>query len=333
MIEIDGSFGEGGGEVVRTAVALSSITGDPVRIKKIRANRDKPGLAAQHMKSVQAVQMMTDASVEGLKLGSTDIFFPPKEIKGGRFNIDVGTAGSITLILQSLIPVAISADRPVEVYITGGTDVLWSPSIDFLRYVTIPVLRSFGIEIEINLIRRGYYPKGRGLVKAVICPSELKGIRIESDETAIRGISHSSGLPKHVAQRQLTAAKTSLIEAGLNAEIKLQQSECESTGSGITLWSDHKGGSALGKRGKPAEKVGFEVAGILISELGSDSSVDRFLSDQLISYMAIASGRSEFSVNRLSRHTRTNMWVTRQFLEVEFEVEEGETTRVSTQKL
>ncbi|MDY6865199.1 MAG: RNA 3'-terminal phosphate cyclase [Halobacteriota archaeon] len=333
MIEIDGSYGEGGGGVVRTAVSLSAITQDPVRIVNIRANREKTGLAAQHMKAVQAVQMMTDASVEGLKMGSKEIVFSPKEIRGGRFNIDVGTAGSITLVLQSIIPVAIFSGAPVEVFITGGTDVLWSPSIDFFRYITVPALRSFGVKIEIDLIRRGYYPKGMGLVKATIYPSKLKGRIIESRDGQIRGISHSSGLPSHVAKRQLIAAKTTLIEAGLNAEIKLEQSVYESTGSGITLWWDHKGGSALGKRGKAAEEVGIEAAESLISEMRSDSSVDRFLSDQLILYMALAKGGSEFSVKRFTGHTKTNIWVTRQFLDVEFEGKEGVTTIISTKNL
>ncbi|MDY6958276.1 MAG: RNA 3'-terminal phosphate cyclase [Halobacteriota archaeon] len=333
MIDIDGSYGEGGGGIVRTAVSLSGITGNPVRIVNIRGNREKTGLAAQHFKAVQAVQTMTDASVEGLKIGSKELVFFPEKIRGGRFKIDVGTAGSTTLVLQSIIPVAIFAGAPVEVFITGGTDVLWSPSIDFFRYITVPALRSFGVKIEINLIRRGYYPKGRGLVKATIYPSRLKGRRIERSGNKIRGISHSSGLPTHVAKRQLTAAKTRLIEAGLNAEIKLEQSVSESIGSGITLWSDHKGGSALGKRGKPADKVGIEAAEILLSEIRSNSSVDRFLSDQLIPYIALAGGRSEFCVNRLTGHAKTNIWVTRQFLDVEFDIEEGETTRISTKNL
>ncbi|MDY6932091.1 MAG: RNA 3'-terminal phosphate cyclase, partial [Halobacteriota archaeon] len=231
------------------------------------------------------------------------------------------------------IPVAIFSSTPVEVYITGGTDVLWSPSIDFFRYITVPALRSFGVKIEIDLIRRGYYPKGKGLVRATIYPSELRGKIIESNSGLIRGISHSSGLPTHVAKRQLTAAKKTLLKEDLNAEIKLEQSANELTGSGITLWCDHKGGSALGKRGKAAEKVGTEAAEIIISEMRFGSSVDRFLSDQLIPYMALAKGRSEFSVNRFTSHTKTNIWVTRQFLDVEFEIEEGVTTTISTNNL
>lgn len=335
MIRIDGSYGEGGGQIIRTAVALSAVTGTEVTISNIRSNRPKPGLKAQHMSAIRTAADMTGARISGLKFGSTELTFSPGDISGGHYNIDIGTAGSITLLLQCLIPVASAAQEPVSLDITGGTDVAWSPPIDYMAHVLLPVLASMGLKCNIRLQRRGYYPRGGGRVTAVIHPSALRALELdketdtkkedemekEKEPCTVSGISHSSNLPPHVMQRQADAATAALEKAGYSSSIDTWAANSPSTGSGITLWCGHAGGSALGKRGLPAEKVGKAAAGEIITELGSWAAVDVHLADQLIPYMGLA-GVGSFTVREVSGHTRTNIWVVEQFLGVEFRIEE-----------
>ncbi len=341
MIRIDGSYGEGGGQIIRTAVALSAVTGSEVTISNIRSNRPKPGLKAQHMSAIRTAADMTCARISGLKSGSTELTFSPGDISGGHYNIDIGTAGSITLLLQCLIPVASAAQESVSLDITGGTDVAWSPPIDYMAHVLLPVLASMGLKCNIRLQRRGYYPRGGGRVTAIIHPSALRAVELdkeketdtkkedemekergkEKEPCTVSGISHSSNLPPHVMQRQADAATAALEKAGYSSSIDTWAANSTSTGSGITLWCGYTGGSALGKRGLPAEKVGRMAAREIIAELGSWAAVDVHLADQLIPYMGLAGGGS-FTVREVSGHTRTNIWVVEQFLGVEFRIEE-----------
>ncbi|MBC2762112.1 MAG: RNA 3'-terminal phosphate cyclase, partial [ANME-2 cluster archaeon] len=173
MINIDGSYGEGGGQIIRTAVALSAVTGTDVTISNIRSNRPKSGLKAQHMSAIRTAADMTGARISGLKSGSTELTFSPGVstsggIPGGYYKIDIGTAGSITLLLQCLMPIALAAQEPVSLDITGGTDVAWSPPIDYMAHVLLPVLETMGLKCNIKLQRRGYYPRGGGRVAAII---------------------------------------------------------------------------------------------------------------------------------------------------------------------
>ena len=356
MIHIDGSYGEGGGQIIRTAVALSAVTGNEVIISNIRRNRPKPGLKAQHMSAIRTAADMTGARISGLKSGSTELTFSPGGstsggIPGGYYKIDIGTAGSITLLLQCLMPVASTAQEPVSLDITGGTDVAWSPPIDYMAHVLLPVLAAMGLECSIELYKRGYYPRGGGRVTTIIHPSALRSVELgkgkemdtnneigkenknekekeigsemgkKKEPCTVSGISHSSNLPPHVARRQADAAAAALEKAGYSSSIDTRLSNFPSTGSGITLWCGYTGGSALGKRGLPAEKVGKAAAREIITELGSGAVVDVHLADQLIPYIGLAGGGS-FTVREVSGHTRTNIWVVEQFLGVEFRIEE-----------
>ena len=351
MIRIDGSYGEGGGQIIRTAVALSAVTGTEVTISNIRSNRPKPGLKAQHMSAIRTAADMTGARISGLKSGSTELTFSPGDISGGHYNIDIGTAGSITLLLQCLMPVASAAQESVSLDITGGTDVAWSPPIDYMAHVLLPVLASMGLKCNIRLQRRGYYPRGAGRVTANIHPSALRAVELDKEKETdtkkedemekergkgkeiekekekemetctVSGISHSSNLPPHVIQRQADAATAALEKAGYSSSIDTWAANSPSTGSGITLWCGHAGGSALGKQGLPAEKVGKAAAREIIAELDSWAVVDVHLADQLIPYMGLA-GDGSFTVQEVSGHTRTNIWVVEQFLGVEFRIEE-----------
>jgi len=360
MVKIDGTYGEGGGQIIRTAIALAAITGEEVEIENIRANRPNPGLSAQHLHAVKAVEKLSGGRTEGLELRSTRLKFSPGALNGFEGEIDIGTAGSITLLLQCLIPVAVFADSETKVRIRGGTDVKWSPPMDFYTELFLKAIREMGCDVHLDLKRRGYYPKGNGLVEVKITPSHcgalphhglrpyprkprrglpaspvrayVKGIVLlaaESERTGgregvVKGISHSCGLPVHVAERQAKAAESVLNAAGYDSELKTEIDEKNgkrTTGCGITLCKGYKSGSALGERGKRAERVGEEAAGNIIKELESASTVDVYLADQLIPYIALANGKSEIRVREVTKHLETNMYVTKKFLDVEFEVE------------
>ncbi len=321
-MKLDGSFGEGGGQILRTAVALSAVTGTPVEIENIRKGRPKPGLSAQHVKAVEGLARICEGQVTGCQLKSTRLCFTPGKIRGGNFEIDIGTAGSISLFLQCLMPALMHAPGTVRIKITGGTDVQWSPSIDYMRFVTLEALRKMGYECDIRLITRGYYPRGGGCVEAIINPSSLNHIDFDENKCShVDGISHSSGLPAHVAQRQASSAAKRLCELGYESRILTEVNEHPSTGSGITLWCGAVGGIALGRPGLRAEKVGEIAADAIIDELRSGAGVDEFLADQLIPYMALAGGGS-FTTRKITLHTKTNIWLTEQFLPVKFKIEE-----------
>jgi RNA 3'-terminal phosphate cyclase (ATP) len=346
MIEIDGTFGEGGGQIIRTAIALAAVTGTEVEIKNIRANRPNPGLAAQHLHAVKAVEKLSGGRTEGLVLRSSRLKFAPGALKGFEDEIDIGTAGSITLLLQCLIPVALFADKPTRVSIKGGTDVQWSPPIDFYTNVFLKAIHEMGCDVHLDMKRRGYYPKGGGLVETRIAPlyshcgalphdpaspvrAYLEGFVLPKSEREgiIKGVSQSCGLPAHVAERQAKAAERILNENGYDTEIKteIENGGGRTTGCGITLWRGYKSGSALGERGKRAELVGEEAAQNIIKELESVSTVDVHLADQLIPYIALADRKSEMKVREITKHLETNMYVTKKFLDVEFVIEKEET--------
>lgn len=320
MIEVDGSFGEGGGQVVRTSVALAALLSRDVRVVNIRAKRPNPGLRAQHITAVKAVAALCDAITEGLDMNSTELTFKPRRRMHGEFRFDVGTAGSISLVLQALMPAAGFAPGPVRFDITGGTDVRWSPTIDYVRFVMLPLLSRMGYEASLTLHRRGHYPKGGGRVSVEIHPSgSLRGFSlIERGEImAIRGLSHCVRLPPHVADRQAKAARDYLDGAGFTgARIDVESHMAErdphlGPGSGIALYADCSqgailGSDSLGERGKPAERVGSEAAERLARELRANVAADRHMGDILIPYMAVAEGRSEIATSEITMHTITN---------------------------
>src|SRR5205807_6969004 len=272
MIEIDGSVGEGGGQVLRTSLALAAVLRREVRVFNIRAGRGEPGLKAQHLTGAKALTQICSASSKGLQIGSTEFTFSTGALKSGFFRFDVGTAGSITLVLQTLMPLLPFAPGTVEVEITGGTDVKWSPPIDYLRLVTLPLLDRMEMHTSILLVKRGHYPKGGGIVRVKATPTAvLKNILgIDSGNvTAVTGVSHSVKLPRRVAQGQASAATRVIEEKSLQRpQIQIEASENGShlgPGSGIVLSATRNngavlGGDSLGERGRPAEMVGEDAA-------------------------------------------------------------------------
>ena len=334
MITIDGSMGEGGGQILRTAIALSALTLQPIRVINIRAKRSNPGLRPQHITGIKAVAALCEAEVKGLRVGSREIEFIPRRRKAGVFRFDVGTAGSVSLVLQALLPVLAFAPEPCTLHITGGTDVSWSPPIDYVRYVLVPMLERMGFGVEVAVKRRGHYPKGGGYI---VCRSEpvdtiLRPVNIleRGKVKVIEGISHCVRLPSHVAIRQARAAQAFLSRQGFGkVEIKTEYYEPGKDphlgpGSGIVLWAKCEksilGADALGARGKPAEKVGEEAAAKLIEELATGRAIDRHLTDMLVPFMALASGKSAISSTKLTLHAETNIMLAEIMLGVKFNI-------------
>jgi RNA 3'-terminal phosphate cyclase (ATP) len=218
----------------------------------------------------------------------------------------------------------------VKLHITGGTDVRWSPTIDYFRNVTLPALRLFGFKGDLQLESRGYFPIGGGVVTAAIEPARLHGIRADVPlPPSVRGISSCSRLPPHVVKRQADAAKKYLEGMGIEVgEIALEVRKDRSTGSSITLFSGYLGGSALGERGVPAEKVGAEAASILANEIESGAAVDPFMCDQLITFMALSEGPSVITTGSVTSHAVTNMWIMEKMTGRRFTVEKGRTVSI-----
>jgi RNA 3'-terminal phosphate cyclase (ATP) len=316
-----------------------------VRIDKIREKRPNPGLQPQHVTAVKAVAAICNAETDGLVQGSRELVFKARNRISGRFTFDVGTAGSIPLILQALMPSAAFTPGSVELELIGGTDVKWSPTIDYVRLVILPVLHSMGYEAALTLHRRGHYPKGGGRVTMRIEPSQaLSAIQLLEREppVGLEGISHCVKLPSHVAQRQAVSAKERLSAAGYRgANIAVEtyppdQDPHIAPGSGIALVMKFQGGSVIGsdsvgERGKPAERVGEDAANKLLKEIGSNAPVDRHLGDILIPYMAVADGRSEIVTSEITMHVVTNIKVAEMIAGVKFEVqgEVGRAGRIS----
>jgi len=317
-ILIDGSYGEGGGQIVRVSVSMAALFGKSIRVINIRAKRPKPGLRPQHLKAIETVAKLSRAEVRGLKIGSTELEFYPHEIRGGKFTVDVGTAGSITLILQAVVPLGVISQEPIDLQLVGGTDVPFSPPIDYIRNLFLRFLRKIGYSMEIEVLRRGYYPKGGGIVNiSMKPPNELRPIELIhlSSVEKIRGISYCSRLPAHVAERQARAAERILEAKGLEGEIEIEVDEGKalSPGSGIVLWAEGKdtfvGGDSLGQKGKRAEKVGEEAANKVIMELNRRAPVDRHMADMILPYLLLSSGRSKYRCTEITEHLLTEVHV------------------------
>lgn len=341
IVEIDGSMLEGGGQILRMSIALSAVTGVPVRVYNIRAKRRDPGLKAQHMTAIRAVATLVKAEVKGLALRSRELYFTPRTVSSGSFKFDVGTAGSTTLVLQSLLPTAAFAPSKVNVEVVGGTDNPLAPPVDYIGNVLRPIVAKMGFSFEMSVLRRGFYPRGGGIVRASMKPVvQLSPLRLSErgEVKVVRGISYSSRLPEHIARRMADSASKLLKSEGLDVDIKLEvlqpgHPKCAlNPGCGIVLWAETTtgailGSDSLGEKGKPAERVGEEAAQKLIEELRSEATVDSHASDQLIVYMALASGESTIKTSKLTMHTLTCIELSKMLLpEVKFKVEEGKPT-------
>jgi len=327
-IKIDGSHGEGGGQIIRTAVALSAITDRPVQVGNIRANRPKPGLANQHLTGLRAMQQICEAELEGDKLGSTAFTFRPRAIRHGEYAFEVGTAGSVTLVLQTILPALASLKGESTISIRGGTDVKWSPPVDYYRLVLFPLLRDCGLECTLEVVRRGYFPKGGGDI-LVHVKSFAEGLsEVEGpDDWNITGIVNITALDQRIAER----VRRSVIEhlpSVINTDIEIEHREKGgSMGVGVVLAAGKGarilGASSLGERGKPAEQVGKEAAEALMAEVDNDAELDLHAADQILPFLLLSERSRSFKTRKVTGHIRTNIWTIHKFKPNIFSINEG----------
>ena len=337
MIEIDGAYGEGGGQLVRTAAALSALTGKPLRLANVRANRAKPGLAPQHLAAVGAVAALCEASCEGLEPRSRAFTFVPRSRPAaGERRVDVGTAGSVTLVLQALLPVLLAANGPSRAVVTGGTDVRQAPPWDYFCEVLLRLLGRMGVRARASIARRGYYPRGGGEVAIEVEPGVPAGLSFESPHSSwrIAGDAHVARLPLSIAERMRGAALAAL---GREAEIAtrvLEDEQALGAGGAILLRAESEAGllgaARVAERGVRAETLGEAVGRSLAADLAAGATLDLHAADQALVYLAMAKGRSSFTVRSVSSHARTAMWLIAQFLAVRFSLEpEGALSRIT----
>jgi RNA 3'-phosphate cyclase len=341
MVRIDGSFGEGGGQILRTSLALSCALGKPVEITNIRTGRKNPGLQPQHLTAVKAAASIAGAEVQGAALSSTALRFRPNKTSGGTYNFDVaekrGSAGSTSLVLQTILLPLCFAEQASVVFVKGGTHVPWSPSFHYLRSIVAPLLFRLGVHAEYAIQSWGWYPIGGGQVSARITPAQSLRPLTASDRgrlLRVTGISAISNLPEHIAARQRDRALAVLGRQGIDASIETLSSPSAGKGSFLILAAEFEhlsaGFGSLGAIGKRAEQVADEACDELLLHLRAQGALDPHLADQVVPWLAFCSGPSEFTTSRVTLHLLTNLWVVRQFMDVDVRVEgnEGEEGRI-----
>lgn len=354
MLEIDGGWGEGGGQIVRTALALSALTRKAFRVTNIRQGRKDSGLKAQHVHCVKALEKLCNAKAQGASIGSSELTFSPSKIKAKTLDVDIGTAGSVSLFLQAVLLPCCFANKPLTIRVTGGTDTKWAMPIDYVQEVLAPQIKRY-VGIKITLEKRGYYPKGGGRVSLRIKPKwhvntkfedlwkkmQEAGPHVDLREqhnlVHVKGISHASKKLENarVAERQAQAAKNALSQLNCPVSIREEYADTLSAGSGITLWAVFSknpedinvenpiilGSDGLGEPGRPAENVGQEAAQKLVQEIRSGAVVDKHLADNLIPWLALFKPGS-IKTSEITNHCKTNVFVVQNFLPVKFEVDE-----------
>jgi RNA 3'-terminal phosphate cyclase (ATP) len=342
-IELDGSFGEGGGQILRTSLALALLTGKPFHLRNVRARRSKPGLQPQHLQSVQAAAAIGQARLRGASLGSTELTFEPGEVRAGTYRFDIGTAGATGLVLHTVyLPLALRGGGPSEVTLTGGTHVSTSPSFHFLDATWRRYLERMGLQVSLRLDRPGFYPRGGGVVRAFFqpCPG-LRGLTLggrggattRSLTLPVHGVSAVAGLDSGIARRMARRATHRLgqqdLEAGIEAQtweggpgaVLLLRVECDPVPAVFV---------GVGARGKPAEAVADEAVAEVLRYLASSALVDEHSGDQIVLPLALAKGPSEYAVAAVTTHLTTNIAVIGRFIEREIlcEGEQGQPGRV-----
>ena len=338
FLAIDGAHGEGGGQLLRTAVALAAITRRSIAIENIRARRSRPGLAAQHTTAIAAVAALCDAQVGGLGLRSRALTFTPGRMRAGSHRFDIGTAGSVTLVLHALLPVLVACGEPASVTLRGGTDVRAAPPLDYFARVTLPLLARIGIDADLVVHRRGYFPRGGGEVLLRVSGSR-PGPRDFPDPGALRsigGLAHVAGIDAAIADRMrdafLAALPPALQRTARMDVAALAPDAAAGSGGAIVAWAETEhallGAGRVAQRGVRAETLGSAVASELTSDLRADASVDVHAGDQLLVYLALAGGGS-FRTREVTSHACTAMWLIGQFLPVRFAcTTEGSCVRV-----
>jgi len=332
MLEIDGSQKSGSGTILRLSVALAAILGEPLHIYNIRQKRDQPGLRPQHLEAVLTAAKLCNAEIKGASLNSRELWFMPKEIFGGEVRAEIGTAGSIPMLLLTVLPICAFAKNIVHLRIVkGGTDVQNSPTINYIKHVLLQMLKRINLKTSLTLHTYGYYPKGMGEVSIEVQPNPkltpilLKEFgRIEE----LHGVSVCTFLEdRKVAERQAKAANNHLKTHDLEAKIEIinDKSNPLQKGSSLVIWAKTStgallGGDAIGELGKPSETVGKEAAENLFREIKAKATVDIHLADMLIPYVALADASSTYLTRDMTDHLETNIWLAEKILDANFHV-------------
>ena len=325
MIIIDGS--EGGGQILRTAIGLSAIVKKPIRVINIRKARSNPGLRAQHLEGILTLAKLCNAKVKGARIGSMEIEFIPGEIEAKEIEARISTAGSVALLFQSVQLAACFANDVVTIKVRGGaTAGKWAPTIDYVRNVFLPIVNKMGYKAEINVLREGFYPKGGAEVILKIYPvKKLKPIELidRGKLLEIRGRSVAANLPGHISERQAKSAEEFLRNKGFGRiDIKRENIKAICPGTSITLYAICEktilGSDNIGEKGVPAEEVGRKAAEELYRSIMSEAALDKHMSDQILTFMAVADGVSRVKIEEFTKHCETNIKTIEKILGVKF---------------
>lgn len=327
MLEIDCSRGEGGGQMVRTSVAMSIVTGKSVHLTRIRENRPTQGLNPQHCSAIQAVTDLTDSTVTGNTPKSRELTIIPGTERKTEIKKNIGTAGSISLVLQAMQLATKGFKEAVSIDITGGTNVMWAPPIDYYQQTLYPLMKKIGINAELEIKSRGYYPEGNGRVIAKFDPIEkIKPLKLTSlgELKSINGVCNVQGLSKWITEKFVNGCENTLKKRGFEPNIELVRTEGESKGACMSLVAEYENGflssSELTSKSKPAEQAGMNVANDLLKTMDSGETIDVYTADQILPYLAMAEGDSTFTVSRISRHLLSQMDTLEMFLDTKFGV-------------
>jgi RNA 3'-terminal phosphate cyclase (ATP) len=328
MIEIDGSTGEGGGQVLRSALALSMVIGQSFLMTNIRVNRSQPGLRPQHLQAVKAACEISRGQCEGADLGSSSLEFYPQKVHPGRYRFDIGTAGSTSLVLQTILLPLSRAGAASSISIKGGTHVPNSPSFHYLDYQYLPSLRRMGFEGTLNLESAGFYPEGGGKISATIRPiKEIQPLQLvkRGDFKQIRGLSAVANLDRRIAERQRNQVLHRLGDRYLINDLRIAQIPARNKGTTLLLLAEFEHSQAcffsLGELGKPAERVADEAVDSFGDFLESGGAVDHYLADQILLPLSFAAGKSVLRTSRITNHLTTNAAIIQKFVPVRIEID------------
>lgn len=324
MIIIDGTTGEGGGQILRTSLSLSMITGQPIQIKKIRGKRKKPGIMRQHLGCIKAAVRISNGYAEGAELGNDTLTFHPGPVQPGTYRFAIGSAGSSMLLFQTILPALIRLEEPTTIQLEGGTHNPLAPSWEFLKNSFLPQLRKMGCAVEANLEVPGFFPAGGGKWSATIYPTkQLIPIHLESPGKLIKrkAVLIYSDIPEFVKDRQIDLLRKELSWGPDHFNVVEYEATCP--GNMISLQLQYDDAShvfdSLGERGRSSEKVIARAFNGMKKQIDSKTPVCRFLADQLLLPMALA-GKGSYQTRKLSLHTKTNMEIIQEFLDVRFSV-------------
>jgi RNA 3'-terminal phosphate cyclase (ATP) len=334
VIIIDGGAKSGSGTTVRYSVALASLLAKEITIQNIRARRDKPGLRAQHLRVIQACQEMCHAIVDNAVVGSQEITYIPKEkFKGGEYHWDIGTAGSTTMLAQSLLPLACFGVKPSKFRLEGGLFQDFAPSAYHMRFVLLPFLKQMGVQAKFEIVRPGYVPRGGGIIEIEVEPvKELKSLNLieQGEVLSIKGIALSSHLEeRRVSHRMAEECQKVLSSYGYKAEIQeVYDTSSLQEGAALAIYAETSLGNRLGsdragRPGRSSESIGRYVAQSLVEDLKTGAAVDRYIADQLIIYAGLAEGTTKYSVPRTTEHVETNLWLIEEFLGAKTKVQDN----------